>query len=228
MTTGNSQVWLRSTDDVDLDWLRESMLLFDPEEHARAARFQRRQDWLDYCFAHALRRNVVATRLCVEESRVKFSRQTSGFPVLAEPTEVRISTSLSHSNGWVAVATSDGRPVGVDVECLGTRLSVDHLGIIPMLSPREREHLSGLSATDCQVGFLCTWVGKEAYAKARGRGLSLALESYSVVVNHMTCDVEFTPSRGDAKQWMIQVSRPNPNLFLALAVTQDEAASPQL
>lgn len=221
IAVGACQLWLRSTDFVDLRWLKDAIEHFDADERARADAFRRRKDWLSYTYAHALRREVVATVLSVDPRSVKFASTSSGSPVLIQPRDAPISASLSHTRGWVSVAVSDGRSLGVDVECVGKGRQPDS-GVLGMLSSFERVYLSNLPAVDLPVAFLSTWVGKEAYAKARGLGFGLPLDSYSVVVDRVTQVVELRRADGDAEDWELGVWRPHADVLIALAQAAGE------
>ncbi len=81
--------------------------------------------------------------------------------------------SISHSAGVVACAAS-GVPVGIDIESLSRPR--DHLVLAEAVhGPAQREQLAaGPPEARAQV-FLRWWTLKEAWLKARGRGLDLAL-----------------------------------------------------
>ena len=79
--------------------------------------------------------------------------------------------SMSHSHGWIACAATDIGPLGIDIE--RQRPSRDHAGIAAMaFGPREaaRASSAGIGA------FYRIWTLREAIAKARGQGLSLAAD----------------------------------------------------
>lgn len=81
--------------------------------------------------------------------------------------------SISHSAGTVACAAS-GVPVGIDVENI-TRPR-DHLALAETVhGAAQREHLAALPLDARALPFLQWWTLKEAWLKARGRGLDFAL-----------------------------------------------------
>lgn len=81
--------------------------------------------------------------------------------------------SISHSAGFVACAAG-GVPVGLDVESL-TRPR-DYLALAEAVhGPAQREQLAALPPEARAQAFLRWWTLKEAWLKARGRGLDFAL-----------------------------------------------------
>ncbi|MGM9483035.1 4'-phosphopantetheinyl transferase family protein [Roseateles sp. NT4] len=84
-----------------------------------------------------------------------------------------VFVSISHSAGHVACAAA-GVPVGVDVESL-TRPR-DHLALAETLhSPAQQAALAALPEEARATAFLQAWTIKEAWLKARERGLDFAL-----------------------------------------------------
>ncbi|PTT82848.1 ACP synthase 2 [Pelomonas sp. HMWF004] len=89
-----------------------------------------------------------------------------------------VHVSISHSAGAVACAVS-GLPVGVDVESL--LQPRDHLALAEIVhSPAQREQLAAAPG-DAAAAFLQLWTLKEAWLKARERGLDFALMRSLVV-----------------------------------------------
>ena len=84
-----------------------------------------------------------------------------------------VYVSISHSAGFIACVAS-GVPVGVDLESLAR--SRDHVALAEAVhGPAQREQLAALSADVRALTFLRWWTLKEAWLKARGRGLDFAL-----------------------------------------------------
>ncbi|HEY0954686.1 MAG TPA: 4'-phosphopantetheinyl transferase superfamily protein, partial [Roseateles sp.] len=81
--------------------------------------------------------------------------------------------SISHSAGVVACAASEV-PVGIDIESLSRPR--DHLALAEAVhGPAQREQLAALPPEARARDFLRWWTLKEAWLKARGRGLDFAL-----------------------------------------------------
>jgi 4'-phosphopantetheinyl transferase len=80
--------------------------------------------------------------------------------------------SISHSAGTVACVVG-ALPVGVDIE--DSSRPRDHLAMARMVhSPAQCEQLAALPPAERARGFVRWWTGKEAWLKARERGLDFA------------------------------------------------------
>lgn len=101
----------------------------------------------------------------------EFERTENGKPY-AEGCSIRFN--ISHSGTYAAVALSDGE-VGIDIE----RIREVNLKIAEKFSSDEREYIQ--SAENPQKAFFEIWTAKEAYLKKCGTGLTVPLDSFSVI-----------------------------------------------
>lgn len=98
-----------------------------------------------------------------------------------------VHVSISHSGSAVACAVCSV-PVGVDVESLARPR--DHLALAEMVhSAVQREQLAALPADARAPAFLQLWTLKEAWLKARARGLDFALMRSLVLGDDLQGDV---------------------------------------
>lgn len=74
--------------------------------------------------------------------------------------------SLSHSHDWIALALSDMRPVGIDIEYIEPQQG-DHLS--DYLHAAEKKELTKLDATLIPQKIISCWTQKEAALKAVGK-----------------------------------------------------------
>jgi 4'-phosphopantetheinyl transferase EntD len=136
----------------------------------------------DVRIARAAMRTILGEALGVAPEAVDISRrcahcghESHGRPTT--PAAPELSFSLSHSGALAVFAlTRDAKRVGVDVEQVRGRASLDKLAARTM-SPeqfaeweREPERLTA---------FLRTWTAKEAYLKATGVGIATDLRATS-------------------------------------------------
>ncbi|MGH2708092.1 MAG: 4'-phosphopantetheinyl transferase family protein, partial [Actinomycetota bacterium] len=150
-------------------------------------------------------RCVLARYLAIEPQAVRMRSAAHGKPFLAcGPRQLALRFNLSHSGGVALVAVARGREVGIDIESLGRVLDYERI-ITRFLSPDEQRMLAALPPTLRRQAFFTCWVRKEAYAKARGLGLSLPFEQFSVSVNPREPAALLSVERrlGDPSRWTL-------------------------
>ena len=98
-----------------------------------------------------------------------------GKPSLANNTNVHFN--ISHSGNWVVVAIHD-QPIGVDVEEIRPLQFSDYYSFF---HADEVEWLKAQPEETRTADFFTLWTLKESYIKAVGKGLSIALDRFSVV-----------------------------------------------
>ena len=108
----------------------------------------------------------------------RFAVDAWGKPSVAAP-ELPLHFNLSKTRGWVLVAVAIDCELGCDIELLDPR--GDELALARRyFHASEVEWLEHQSAAEHGRAFVRLWTLKEAYAKARGRGLSLGLDRIRV------------------------------------------------
>lgn len=101
-----------------------------------------------------------------DAARAPLAATRRGRPYL--PDLPRLSVSLSHSGGWVAVAVSGHRPVGIDVQA---PVPVEPGMIRRCCSPGLADVLVALPEGRRAEEFAWIWTVQEACVKAAGTGL---------------------------------------------------------
>ena len=99
-------------------------------------------------------------------------RSPWGKPELADG---RCHVSLSHSGRWAACAV-DKAPVGVDVESARCTMAIARR----YFHPEELTFLASLPEIGQPEALARLWTGKEAFAKAVGRGLQTGLSRFCI------------------------------------------------
>jgi len=156
--------------------------LLSVDELTRAQRFHFDRDRRHFIGRRAILRIVLATYLENTPGSVRFSYNDFGKPCLADPAHSkRLSFNLSHSGELIRIAVAIDRDVGIDVEVVDESVPIDSLAR-RVFSPREIATLEALPESLRRAGFFSCWTRKEAYVKARGKGLSLPLASFDVSV----------------------------------------------
>lgn len=182
MNVPDNQVdlWCAFSEDGDapaLERLHRSVL--SPDEAQRAARFHFQKDRRQFLLTRALVRDVLCRYVGMEPSALVFARNEYGKPALAQPARCPVAFSLSHTQGLSVCAVASTQMIGVDVERL------DRTNCHPdiakrFFAPSEAAYLEGLAGDKRRLEFLRLWTLKEAFVKARGKGLSIPLDSFAI------------------------------------------------
>lgn len=169
---------------VELDKLANKsasfqLLLIDTEIE-RAGRFffeKHRQYWIG---AHAILRIILGHYLNVEPTSLRFTTNDYGKPsIIHPPAGKRLRFNLSHSGDLALYAFAYDKEVGVDVEQRRSDIEYEDLAA-HYFSSYECATLRSLPLEVQEEAFFSCWSRKEAYIKARGKGLSLALDQFDV------------------------------------------------
>lgn len=194
-----------------------------PDEHSRAARFHFERDRRRFAASRATLRIVLSSYGCGDARQLRFSYGERGKPALDRAWHAAsIEFNLAHSHDLVLVAVGRGQALGVDVEFV--RPMADLQGVAGLVcSPAELSSLLETPPAQRCESFLRCWTRKEAYVKAIGAGLSLALDRL-----HVGCATaapgQALPTvgaqAGDATAWRLHDLRPAPGYIGALATRQ--------
>lgn len=163
--------------------------LLDPVERSRYTAYRRPVDQVRFLTGRAVGKALVAEALGTDPARVVLDStcpdcgRSHGKPRVVPPAghtpgRPLPELSISHSGDLVAVAVTDGLPVGVDVE---QERDVAVQDMIRMtLSPAEHEVFAEVPSPDRDAAFFTYWARKEALLKATGRGLSVPMTRVTV------------------------------------------------
>ncbi len=143
-----------------------------PDEHARAARFLRREDSLRHLLGRAMLRRI-ATHYGGADPTQTIQTNPWGKPELAGCT---VGCNISHAGTQVWVALSRFQRIGIDIE----RANAVH-DVRDITSAFHPEEIAALNEiADKRTAVMRCWSRKEAVSKATGMGLSLPLHAYAV------------------------------------------------
>jgi 4'-phosphopantetheinyl transferase len=114
----------------------------------------------------------------IEPSQLQFCYSPHGKPALADAdTTGMLQFNLSHSGEIALYAVACERQIGIDIERLRPFSELEQIAK-RFFSNREYEELRALSPSQQHDAFFRYWTLKEAYVKATGQGLSLALNQF--------------------------------------------------
>ncbi|WP_341988590.1 4'-phosphopantetheinyl transferase superfamily protein [Azorhizobium sp. AG788] len=196
----------------------------DDGERARSARFHFAADREAYIAAHALTRGMLSAHAPRAPQAWRFAPTAHGRPEIARAfDDPLLRFNLSHSRGLVAVAVTERRDVGIDVEAVDpSRLSLDLAAAT--FAPAEVAYVRGLSPAQRPEALFALWTLKEAYIKAVGQGLSLPLDSFAIALAPLS--IQFSDAcPDDPAIWRLERLRPIRTHALALAVRHPQPAA---
>lgn len=199
---------------------RHSALLC-PGELARADRFVFGGDRQHFIVARATLRLLLGRYLQIPPGSLKFDEGPRGKPFLAERLHASdLKFNASHSHGLAVFAFALQRELGIDVEKVRPDFASRDIAQ-RYFSPQEIAELDALPPSSYTKGFFRCWTRKEAYMKARGQGLHIPLDSFSV---------SLTPERppeltaSDGLHWSMYSFEPGPEFFAAVVAERSEWA----
>ncbi len=175
------QVW-RISLELNENQLNRARAVLATDEKKRADRFYFEKDKNHFIAARAQLRFILGKYLGYAPAALQFEYNPQGKPHLAGPLRGQLFFNLSHSHKMGLIALHSQFEVGIDIEWM--RREVSGIKIAErFFSPYELEQLKALDKQDQMKGFFNCWTRKEAYIKARGKGLSIPLNQFDVSLN---------------------------------------------
>ncbi|MBE7684033.1 4'-phosphopantetheinyl transferase family protein [Paenibacillus sp. P13VS] len=152
------------------------LALVSAERRQQAARFVHQADAYRSVLGEALARVTLGKWTGARPGELVFIRNTYGKPSLISHPDLPFN--VSHSGDWVAVISGGHAPLGVDVEKVSP---IDMAIAERFFSPLESRMLAAEPAEQQLETFYRLWTLKESYIKAIGMGLSMPLDSFSML-----------------------------------------------
>ncbi|MCW6109095.1 4'-phosphopantetheinyl transferase family protein [Clostridium sporogenes] len=159
---------------LEKDAFDNLMNYISEEKKERISKFYRFEDAQRSLLGDILSRYAICKRTGLKNDRILFRKNEYGKPLLTE--SIGIHFNISHSGHWVVCAIDDN-PVGIDVE----EIKSINLKIAKrFFSNEEYESLKNMSEDDRLKHFFVLWSLKESYLKAKGKGLNIPLNSFTI------------------------------------------------
>lgn len=178
---GDIHVWT-----LDLDQLaeeRDASAVLSADELARAQRFHFDLHRRRFVAGRRALRTTLGRYLDAAPADIKFDVNAFGKPTIGG-TALRFN--FSHSAGAALLGITEHREIGIDIEKVNPTAD-----LLPtaraFFSPDEFAALAAQPEKKRPAAFYHYWTAKEAYVKARGQGLSLALDGFSVPGKSKEC-----------------------------------------
>lgn len=151
--------------------------LLSMEKQERISRFRYPNDVKRTLYGDVLIRYLVKQKLMIPNNQMEFGQNEYGKPFLKGYPVFHYN--ISHAGNWVICAVSS-QPIGVDIE----EIKPIDLEIAKRYFARsEYNSIISNPADRRQTIFYHFWTAKESYIKYDGRGLSIPLNSFSVLNN---------------------------------------------
>lgn len=180
LEAGEVHLWLALRGDGPSTLPQSSWLSTD--EIATARRLRRPADRELYLLAHVMLRDLLAHYLSSRPIEIALDTAAYGKPFLMHTQATDLRFNLSHSRDAVLCGFTRGCEIGVDIEAMA---QIDGLLNIAtrFFAPGEIAALTARRGDERTRLFYRLWTRKEAYLKARGKGLGHPLNSFSVMPN---------------------------------------------
>lgn len=169
------------------------------DERARAARFYFDRDRLHYIAARGVLRTLLGRYLEMAPAAVKFHYGSHGKPYV----DADLSFNLSHSHGLALYAFARQGELGIDVERLNPECNAEQIAA-HFFTPNEVAEIRREAEGERHRRFFDFWTRKEAYIKARAKGLSIPLNEFEVL------------ARDTIGTWAVQTLEPGAGFAAAL------------
>ena len=181
LSRGEVHLWHLSTDDAKQQgWLARYDHLLTNEDRARQQKFVFEKDRDQFLIARAFLRTTLSRYSHQKPADWQFQVNKFGKPSIVNgPADSGIRFNLSHCAGLIICGVTIGCEIGVDCENIDRRLEIEQLAP-RVFSTSEQQFLASRPASEQKETFFRFWTLKEAYIKARGIGMSLPLQKFSI------------------------------------------------
>ena len=162
-----TEVFLYKLPDISDGEFLKLLGLVSPKRQEKILRLKVKDKQRQSLFAKLVLRAVLCARLRVENFELSFATTERGKPYLTSHPDFYFS--MSHTDGLVAVALSDGQ-VGIDAE----KLKPADLRLCERFFSKSEQDYITMNENEADQCFFEVWTQREAYAKYTGLGLSLS------------------------------------------------------
>jgi len=200
LSDGEVHVW-RARLDLEPELLGRMRSTLADDERVRADRFHFDRDRNHFIACRGVLRELLASYLQCFPASLEFRYGPFGKPALhLQDSASPIHFNAAHSNGLALLAFARSREIGVDLESIRADFAGDEIAQ-HYFSKQELTELRALPEAMRTAGFFECWTRKEAYIKARGLGLQIPLQSFSV---SLTPGQPERLQSEDASRWMMR------------------------
>ncbi len=180
LAPGEVHIWLASLEQLPGS-MQQFLSTLSPDEQERAARFSFEKDRRRFIAARGILRALLGQYLHMPAETLRFIYNAHRKPALSSEMRHGLCFNLSHSHELALYAFAYEREMGVDIEYMRP-LARDEQSLLAKrcFSQSEYAAFCALPVSLQRKAFFNGWTRKEAYIKARGKGLSIPLNSFDV------------------------------------------------
>ncbi len=150
--------------------------LLDDAEKYRATQFYTESLQNQFIIRRAMLRYILSAYIACHPQEITLAYAEHGKPFIADNP---VFFNLSHSLDLVIVVITKTPATGIDIEFAKPIPDMERVAR-HHFSPAEQERLFALPSDEQMAAFYRCWTRKEAFIKADGRGLGIALDSFDV------------------------------------------------
>jgi 4'-phosphopantetheinyl transferase len=226
-------LWLAFLDAIqDPQVLAHYRALLSREELQQQQRFYFERDRHRYLVTRAMVRSVLSRYAEVEPQEWRFAVNEYGKPSIAPAHAAArgIEFNVSHTDGLVMIGVARGRAIGVDVENVRTQRAALEIAD-RFFAPEEVAALRALPLEEQPRRFFEYWTLKEAYIKARGRGLAIPLDRFALRFGKNSAQISVTLNENSAdssERWMFWQPQQPQDCLAAVCAQTDGVNDPLL
>lgn len=152
------------------------MTLIDEDKLAKIKRYRNKKDFENALISDALVRFAILESKRIRYIKRPFLLNEYGKPHL--PTNINLQFNSSHSGDWIVCAV-DEKAIGIDIEQIK---DTDILEIAEgFFATEDYDQIMATDSNARKELFYDIWTLKESYIKALGKGLSIKLDSFSIL-----------------------------------------------
>jgi 4'-phosphopantetheinyl transferase len=187
-----NEVHIWSTDlALTAEQLKEFSSLLSPDELAKAKRFRFDMHRESYIIARGYLRKILALYLTTAPEKIQISYDENDKPYVKDQA---LQFNLSHSKNKALYAFDLNHPLGIDIEFITDTYNPDVAA--RFFSPDENQAIELLPVSERTKCFYQFWARKEALIKAIGKGLTIPLHQFNVLMKSIP---DLIPLEG--KEW---------------------------
>uniref|UniRef100_A6VYG5 4'-phosphopantetheinyl transferase n=1 Tax=Marinomonas sp. (strain MWYL1) TaxID=400668 RepID=A6VYG5_MARMS len=220
LVSNEVHIWIASINEVknnnDLNYY---LNLLSGDEVERYSRFVFEKDRQRFLVTRALVRIVLSEYVSViRPEEWIFEQNKYGKPAIAVgQISYPLKFNITHSNNIIGLAITSDVEIGIDVERINSEIATPDLATHTFSS----SELIQLQNTDCfSEHFFQLWTLKEAYIKACGMGLSIPLDTFSILCSKREkFEIQFHGERkDDPNKWHFWQFKPSEGYIASVAI----------